>query len=111
MTEEGYTTDLLADEAVRLIRGRDKDKPFFLDLSVNAPHTPLQSREPYLSHFATVSDDKRRTYLAMVEDMDAAIGRVWSALEEEKIAGDTLVVWMSDNGGQTSGGGGSNTPF
>jgi arylsulfatase A-like enzyme len=109
--EEGYTTELLADDAIRMIRGRDKSRPFFLDLSLNAPHTPLESREPYLSHFATVSDERRRTYLAMVEDMDAAIGRVYAALEEEGIADHTLLVWMSDNGGQTTGGGGSNTPL
>ncbi len=43
LAEEGYTSDLLANEAIRFIRERDKDRPFFLDLSLNAPHTPLEA--------------------------------------------------------------------
>jgi len=111
LAEDGYTTDLIAADAIRLIQARDTSKPFYLDLSFNAPHTPLEGREPFLSDFAAITDDKRKNYLSMVEDMDGAIGRVYDALEQEGIADNTLLIWMSDNGGQTTGGGASNTPL
>ncbi|MSO20051.1 MAG: arylsulfatase [Acidobacteria bacterium] len=110
LEEDGYTTDLLAAAAIRYIRGRDRERPFFLDLSVNAPHIPLEAQEEYLARYAHIEDPERRTILAMIESMDAGIGRVLAALKEEGIAENTLIIWASDNGGQQSGGG-SNTPL
>ena len=110
--EQGYSTDLLTAEAIRLIRERDKFKPFFLDLSFNAPHVPLQVPVEYLTSYSHIADPNRRTFLAMIEAMDAAIGRVYSTLEEQGIAENTLFVWVSDNGGQTTmNAGGNNDPL
>lgn len=109
--ETGYSTDLLAAKAISLIRRRDESKPFFLNLSFNAPHTPLQAPESFVANFAQVGNANRRTYLAMIQAMDAAIGKVYETLEELGLASNTLLVFMSDNGGQTGMGGASNTPL
>ena len=100
--EKGYTTDLLADEAVRAIKSREAGKPFFIELALNAPHDPLGAPQELVA--------KHGLYKAVVAAMDAGIGRVLDALDAEGIADDTLVVFLSDNG---AGGaeGGSNAPM
>lgn len=97
--EEGYSTRLLAEEAIRLIRSRDKDAPMFLYVTFNAPHSPLQAPESALAEYADVDDVNRRTFAAMVSEMDRGIGKVLAALEDEGLGDDTLVMFMSDNGG------------
>ena len=108
--EEGYTTDLLAAEAVRQIRGRDKGRPFFLYLAFNAPHTPLQAPQALIDKYARIPDQRRRTFAAMVDAMDSGVGRVLGALDDEGIAGSTIVLFFSDNGGPTNQGA-RNTPL
>jgi len=97
--EEGYSTHLIADEAVGLLNKRDKSKPAFLYVAFNAPHTPLQAPEGAIDKYANIEDQKRRIFAAMVDEMDAAIGRVLEAAPK-----DALVVWVSDNGGNLSAG-------
>lgn len=99
--EEGYSTRLIADEAVRLITSRDKDAPMFLYVTFNAPHSPLQAPLSAVAEYAGIDDLNRRTYAAMVSEMDRGIGRVLSTLEQEGVGDDTLVLFMSDNGGST----------
>ncbi len=112
ITEEGYSTDLFLREAQTLIRGRDKTKPFFLDLSFNAPHVPLQAPEEFLARFAHIADPNRRIFLAMVDAMDEAIGRLCATLEEQGIADHTLFIFVSDNGGEnTTAAAGGNSPL
>ena len=94
----GYLTDVFSQEAVEFI-GRHKATPFFLFLSYNAPHTPMQATEKYLSRFQGIKDKKRRTYAAMVSAMDDGIGLVLASLDTHGLANDTLVVFLSDNGG------------
>jgi len=108
--ETGYATDLLAAGADRWIAGRDKQKPFFLYMPWNAPHSPLQAPEDLLARYAEVKDPKRRTYLAMVEALDRGIGRVMKRLEQEGLGGETLVLFLSDNGGPR-GSGADNGPL
>ena len=100
--EEGYSTYLLADEAVRQIKARDAKKPFYIQLCFNAPHDPLAAPAELV--------EKRGLYKAVVEAMDIGIGRVLDALDAEKLRENTLVVFLSDNG---AGGaeGGSNAPM
>ena len=100
--EEGYSTYLLADEAVRQIKARDAKKPFYIQLSFNAPHDPLAAPAELV--------EKRGLYKAVVEAMDIGIGRVLDAIDAEKLRENTLVVFLSDNG---AGGaeGGSNAPM
>lgn len=110
LQEDGYTTDLIAAQAARYIKERDKTAPLFLYVSFNAPHTPLQAPEEYLSRNAHIEDLHRRTYAAMVTALDDGVGDIVSALEAEGIARDTLLVWSSDNGAGRNVGG-SNLPL
>lgn len=106
--DEGYSTDLIADEAVRFIDQHAAGGPFFLYVPFNAPHTPLQVPDQWLSPFSGVEDERRRIYMAMVAAMDAAIGRILEALERTGVEDDTLVWFASDNGGQALA---DNTPL
>jgi arylsulfatase A-like enzyme len=108
--ETGYSTDLLAAEAGRWIAGRDKSRPFFLYLPWNAPHAPLQAPPDLVSKYASVKDPKRRTYLAMVEALDRGIGAVMQRLGQDRLDSNTLVLFVSDNGG-ARGSGADNGPL
>ena len=93
-----YLTDDFSDAAVEFIE-TNQEKPFFLFLSYNAPHTPLQATETYLARFPDIEDPKRRTYAAMVSAVDDGVGRVLSKLTEVNLDENTLVFFLSDNGG------------
>jgi len=97
--EEGYTTKLLGNDAVRLIEEHDPKTPLYLYLAFNAPHTPYQAPEEYIKRYASIEDPTRRTYAAMVSCLDDEIGRVVSALDRRGMRGNTLIVFHSDNGG------------
>lgn len=100
--EEGYATHLIADEAVRLIENRDPDAPMLLYVAFNAPHSPLQAPASAIAEYADIDDEHRRTFAAMTSEMDRGIGRILAALEAEGLSDDTLVLFMSDNGGAES---------
>lgn len=108
--DEGYSTELITQEAMRLIRGRDRARPMFLYLPFNAPHAPLHRPPRFTEHYTGVADDDRRNYCAMTEYLDDAIGRILGALDSENMTRDTIVFFFSDNGGQT-GQGGRNLPL
>lgn len=93
-----YITDDKGDECVDFIH-RHKNQPFFLFASFNAPHSPMQSTKADLKLFSHIKDEKRRTYCAMVHRLDVNVGRIVKTLEEEGLAENTLVVFISDNGG------------
>ncbi|WP_438945953.1 sulfatase-like hydrolase/transferase [Sediminibacterium sp.] len=99
--ETDYLTDVLSREAVNYIE-ENKAQPFFLYLAYNAPHTPLQATQKYLDRFPNIQDAKRKTYAAMVSAVDDGVGAVLNKLEELKIAENTIVVFISDNGGPES---------
>lgn len=105
-----YLTDDFSDEAVSFV-ARNHDRPFFLFLSYNAPHLPLQASEKYLLRFPGIKDKKRRTYAAMVSAVDDGVGRVLAALREHKVEQNTLVFFLSDNGGPTTKNASSNAPL
>ena len=110
LREEGYTTELITAEAIRQIKSRDESAPMFLYVAFNAPHSPLQAPEQYVTPYAHIEDANRKIYAAMVTAMDEGVGRILETLADEGIADDTLVVWASDNGGGTNLGA-SNRPF
>jgi N-acetylgalactosamine-6-sulfatase len=101
---EGYMTDLLGEEAVKWIKSR-KGQPYFLYLPFNAPHTPIQAAEDYDPATGTAPHRQkhRPTFTRMVERMDARIGDVLKAVDE-----NTIVVFHSDNGADLNG---RNEPF
>ena len=97
--EEGYVTQLLGADAVRLIRDHDPAKPLFLYLAFTAPHSPYQAPDNYLQKYAHIADETRRAYAGQITCMDDEIGKVIEALEKKGMRENTLVVFHSDNGG------------
>ena len=135
INDEGYETDLLAEEGSRYIRERDPSKPFFLYLPFLAPHTPLDAPRHLQDKYADIDtdlpparsvqtdgtrtisklllrDSARPMYAAVVDAMDQAIGRVLETLDDEGISDNTIVLFFSDNGGAAySHGGANNAPL
>ena len=97
-TVEGYLTDQLTDKAIGFI-GRNKEKPFFLYVAYNAPHTPLQAPKETIEKLSHIKSKQRRAYAAMVVEMDECIGRIIDTLEQNTLRENTLVFFLSDNGG------------
>lgn len=108
--ETEYITDAFSREAVSFVE-RNKQKPFFLYLAYNAPHAPLQATEKYLNRFENIKNPKRRTYAAMVSALDDGVGRLLDKLKETGQIDNTIIVFLSDNGGPVSDNGSSNTPL
>ncbi len=99
LTEAGYSTTLIGDEAVRVIRAHDPGSPLYLYLTFNAPHSPYQAPAEYVERYQHIEDPTRRTYAGMVTALDDQIGRVVEALEAKQMRGNTLIFFQSDNGG------------
>jgi arylsulfatase A-like enzyme len=98
--ENTYLTDAFAREAAAFIE-KHRSRPFFLYVPFNAVHAPLEAIQKYQDRFAAISDPKRRTYAAMMSAMDDAIGAILGKLRQHNIEDDTLVFFVSDNGGPT----------
>ena len=99
-----YVTDYFTDEVIHWIDAREKEEPFFVFLSYNAPHTPMQAKEDDLKLYSHVKNKKRQTYAAMMHAMDRGVGRVLGCLREKGQLENTLIVFFSDNGGATNNG-------
>jgi arylsulfatase A-like enzyme len=97
---DDYLTDELTDAATAFIdKQAECGQPFMVYLAYNAPHTPMQATEKYLSRFPHIDNKLRRTYAAMVSAVDDGVGRVMDTLRKHGIEEDTIVVFLSDNGG------------
>lgn len=101
---EGYTTDLITEDAVGFIES-NRERPFFLYLSHAAPHFPWQGPDDadklVQPNRKNWQEGDRETYVAMVERMDRGIGEVLEKLDSLGLAENTLVIFTSDNGGHT----------
>lgn len=125
--EEGYSTDLITDHAVDFIEStKSGTNPFFLYIPYNAPHfgktdpdnvpevtallfegeyknykimNSLQAPDEYVKRFAHIEDRYRRLYSAMVASLDDNVGRLWEKLEKENLLANTIIWFVSDNGG------------
>jgi arylsulfatase A-like enzyme len=98
--DEGYSTDLIGQAAANIIAEHDQAKPLFLYVPFNAPHTPLQAPKKWLDKYAHFKLKNRQTYAAMVASMDAAVGTIVGALEQNDFPAErTLIFFCSDNGG------------
>ena len=139
--EEGYSTDLITDHAINFVESaKGESNPFFLYIPYNAPHfgktdpdnvpevtaslfegeynnykimNSLQAPEEYAERFAHVEDPYRRLYSAMVASLDDNVGRLWEKLEKENLLENTIIWFVSDNGGysETYYGHASNGPL
>ncbi|EMI43685.1 sulfatase-like hydrolase/transferase [Rhodopirellula sp. SWK7] len=102
-SEIRHVTETQADAAIGFIdEAEERNEPFFLFLSFTAPHTPLQPDEQSLAiakNLFPEADGKRLAYLGLVIGMDRAVGRVLDRLERSQLDQNTLIVFMSDNGG------------
>jgi len=101
--EQGYLTDLEADAAVDFLTGCSTANPFFLFVAFSAAHTPLQAPPDAIAGYRDLPEP-RKTYAAMVTRMDEAIGRIVGTLESKGFAENTLLIFISDNGGSVPGG-------
>ena len=99
----GHATDLFTEWSMDFIRAQAQSfEPFFLYLAYNAPHTPIQPPDEWIARVQEREPDispQRAKYIALVEHMDAGIGRVLDTLEDTDQLSNTLVIYTSDNGG------------
>ncbi len=98
LVEEGYSTELIANEAINIIQNKDKDRPLFLYVAFNAPHTPIEAPLKNIKSFAYLDDKKDQVYAANVNALDFEIGKILNAIEEEGILNETIILFFSDNG-------------
>ena len=96
-----YLTDFMTEEGMRMVREREEDKPFFLYMSYTTPHTPLHTREDLEARHVNIEHKGRRRYAAMVASLDEEVGEWLDFLDQEHLRDNTIVVFLSDNGGAT----------
>jgi arylsulfatase A-like enzyme len=114
---KGYCTDVFTDAALEFL-GREAEKPFFAYVAFNAPHTPLQVPDSYLEPYKKMNlahsefpspghplpgkanEEVTARVYGMVTNIDDNVARLLAKLDELKIAGDTIVIFMTDNGPQ-----------
>ncbi len=99
LREEGYSTHLLSSEIERLIQQRNPNQPMFLYAAFNAPHLPNEAPQAAIAKYPHIENPHRRIHAAMVSELDDAIGKLMATLESEGMLDNTLVWFMSDNGG------------
>jgi arylsulfatase A-like enzyme len=98
-----YLTDYFTDESLYWLDKQSRStKPWFLFMSYNAPHAPMQASEEDLAQFRHIKDEKRRIYAAMMFSLDRSVGRLTEWLKENGEFENTLTVFFSDNGGATT---------
>lgn len=107
---DSFKTDVFTDAAIDFIQSKDK-KPWFLYLSYTAPHTPLQAKPKDVTANRHIKDPKRRIFAGMMTCLDYNIGRVLKHLDKQGLRENTLVVFLSDNGGPTGPNTSRNDPF
>jgi arylsulfatase A-like enzyme len=93
-----YMTDYLTHQAVRAIDA-NRNRPFFMYLSYNAPHTPLQALKSDYDALPGIKDHRTRVYAAMIRALDRGVGAVTAELKRQGLDENTLIIFTSDNGG------------
>ena len=96
--EDGYSTTLIANEAIRLIENADESTPIFLYVAFNAPHTPIEAEEKFIKELSHIQDKKERVYAANIMTLDFEIGNIMNAIESKGILEETIIIFFSDNG-------------
>jgi arylsulfatase A-like enzyme len=95
---KGHLTDYFTDNAIAAIEA-NKNRPFFMYLAYNAPHTPLQATKVDYDALPQIKDHTQRVYGAMIRQLDRRIGDVLQKLKDTGLDQNTLVIFTSDNGG------------
>ena len=98
--EESYLTDAFTREAISFI-DRKKNQPFFLEVAFNAVHSPMQAKNEILEEFSDIKDIQRRIFAGMLTSMDRGIGKIIQKLKDTGLVENTIIIFLSDNGGPT----------
>ena len=96
--EDGYSTNLIANEAIKIINGKDNESPLFLYVAFNAPHTPIQAEEKDIELMSYIKDKKERIYAANIFALDRAVGQIIDSINANDLLDNTLIIFFSDNG-------------
>ncbi len=108
--EDTYLTTKIASETNAWIKAH-KDDPFFVYVPFSAPHTPFQATKAYYDQYAHIESPEKRIYYAMIHALDDAVGSIMQQLKELHLEENTLVIFLSDNGGATYTGAADNSPL
>lgn len=100
-TNVTYLTDMWTDKAISFMNKKDA-APFFIYLSYNAVHTPVDAKKAYWDKFSHIPDSGRRSYAALMASLDDNIGKLTQSLKANNLDENTLIVFLNDNGGATS---------
>lgn len=100
LPEEGYSTDRIGAAACRFIE-TNRERPFYLFVSFNAVHGPLQARKSDLPRLGHIENPRHRQYVGMMKALDENVARILEKVDELDLASNTLVIFTNDNGGQT----------
>jgi arylsulfatase B len=118
ITEDAYLTDAIAREAAAFIdanaaqpAGRNTARPFLLYVPFNAVHSPMQTTPKYFDRFASIDNIHRRVFAAMLAALDDAVGVILARLRAHALEEQTLIFFLSDNGGPTAELTSSNLPL
>ena len=101
LRENGYVTQLIKNDTLKIIDNHDFTNPIFLNVNFGAPHIPNEAPKESVLKFSYIENETRRLHAAMIHEMDNAIGEIIAALEEENELKNTIVMFASDNGGLT----------
>lgn len=96
--ETGYLTDRITEESIEFLKKQHKD-PFFLWVSYSAPHSPFQCKEEHYDQLENILDPIKRVYNAMILSLDENIGLLLKTIDELNLNKNTMVIFISDNGG------------
>jgi arylsulfatase A-like enzyme len=99
-----YMTDYLSDQAGAAIRA-NRNRPFFLYLAFNAPHSPFQATSADYAALSAIRNPQVRVYGAMIRALDRGVGKVMAALKAQGLDDNTIVIFTNDNGGAKHAGG------
>ena len=103
LKESGYYTELIGDDAVRIIEAHNPAKPLFLYVASLAAHAPYQAPAKYVDPYkSSIKDPLRQIYAGMITALDVQVGRIVAALAEKKMLDNTILIFSSDNGGATN---------
>ena len=98
LREEGYSTELIAKEAINIIKNKDQNRPLFLYVAFNAPHTPIEAPLKDIEKFSYFEDERDQVYAANVNALDNEIGRIIKTIKNEGLLEETIILFFSDNG-------------
>ncbi len=99
--EKANLTDAFTREAISFIQRCGSERPYFLYLAYNAVHSPLQGADSYMKKYEGIDDIQRRIFAAMLGHLDDGVGKVLDTVKKSGEWENTMIVFISDNGGPT----------